>query len=147
MPWGALSCVDSHRLAVRCRRRIYSESFVEDAARLERASGALSALKPDSLPLAARCRRHPFSFLVFSTLGNAWNAFSLFLRDAYLFLRPAFVWLSPVWNLQRFLVFSTHPREIQIFSSTHAALADAFSVQENLMITSRIFVCEVLSES
>ena len=32
-----------------------------DSARLERASGVLSALKPDSLPLAARCRRHPLS--------------------------------------------------------------------------------------
>ena len=38
------------------------EDFVVDAARLERASGALSALELDSLPLAAHCRRHPAFF-------------------------------------------------------------------------------------
>ena len=44
------------------------EDSVEDAARLERASGALSALEPDSLPLAARSRRHPAFFEMHPTV-------------------------------------------------------------------------------
>ena len=37
------------------------KTLFRDSARVERASGALSALKLDSLALAARCRRHPLS--------------------------------------------------------------------------------------
>ena len=37
------------------------KTLFKDAGRLERASGALSALKLQSLPLAARCLHHPLS--------------------------------------------------------------------------------------
>ena len=42
-PRIALSCVDSHPLAVHCRRKFRSEDFAEDAARLERAWGEPSS--------------------------------------------------------------------------------------------------------